>query len=71
MNPSPDRQGNGGRINLGVITIYLDADAVFTSHERLVREAIEQINVMFGVKNPTEIADYFMFCLPQESMGRK
>lgn len=71
MNPRPDLQGDGGNITLGVITVYVDEDAVPGSNYRLVNMATEQINEMFGVSSPTQIADYFMFCLPKESMESK
>mmetsp|Transcript_22689 Transcript_22689/g.47797 ORF Transcript_22689/g.47797 Transcript_22689/m.47797 type:complete len:760 (-) Transcript_22689:153-2432(-) len=52
----------------GVVTITVTTDT--SEGDGAMRNAITaEINSQFGVTNPTELADYFMYCLPPNTLN--
>lgn len=71
INPATSRNGIGGvSIVNGVITIAVttstyEGDAVMTN------KITKQLNSVFGVSNPNELADSVMYCLPPNTFTGK
>ena len=63
-----DRSAGGSSLANGVLTVTVNSCAV-AGDSVLRNEVTAAINSAFGVQNPTEIADHFMYCLPPGSMS--